>query len=160
MSILDGQATWNFELASKKVKCSVDACWMRWHSYYLPIIKAYSYNSTLFPVNYFHWRMDVLMYLVHNKLEGFDDNDVCEINDKVSPGQTFTSIKTFLKSVKGWQSQKGQDKPLRELAQLRLHNKSPNSLCVESSTKSEKHIERIEKVVQVYNLLSSQYNLK
>ena len=100
------------------------------------------------------------MYPVHNKLEGLDDNDVCEINDKVFIGQFFTPIKTFLKSVKGWQSQKGQDKPLRELAQLRLHNNSPNSLCVESSTKTEKHIERIEEVVQVYNMLSSQYNLK
>ena len=146
MSILNGQATWNFDLASKMIDRSVAACWMRRHSYLLPIIKTYSYNLTLFPVNYFHWRMDVLMYLVHNKLEGFDDNDVCEINDKVSPGQTFTSIKTFLKGVEEWQYQKDQDKPLRELAQLRLHNKSPNSLCVESSTKSEKHIERIEKL--------------
>ena len=81
------------------------------------------------------------MYLVHNKLTGLDDNDVCQIKDKVSPGQTFTSIKTFLKSVEEQQSQNGQDKPLRELAQSRLHNKSPNSLCVESSTKIEKHIE-------------------
>ena len=103
------------------------------------------------------------MYFVHNKLEGFDDNDVCEMKDKVSPGQTFTSIKTFLKSVKGWKSRKSQayqNQPLHELAQLRLHNKSPNSLCVESSTKTERHIERIKKVVQVYDVLSSQHHLK
>ena len=48
------------------------------------------------------------MYLVDNKLEDFDDNDVCEINDRVFPGQTLMSIKRFVKSVKGWQSQKIQ----------------------------------------------------
>ena len=103
------------------------------------------------------------MYLVDNKLEDFDDNVVSEINDKVCRGQSLTSIKTFLKSVKGWKSRKSQayqNQPLHELAQMRLHNKSPNSLCVESSTKIEKQIERIKKVVQVYDVLSSQYHLK
>ena len=161
--ILDSRATWNFDFVSEKLNRSVTACWMRWQSYLLPIIKTYSQNSTLFPFNYFHWRIDVLMYLVDNKLEDFDDNDVCEINDRVCRGQSVTSIKTFLKSVKGWKSRKSQayqNQPLHELAQLRLHNKSPNSLCVESSTKTERHIERIKKVVQVYDVLSSQYHLK
>ena len=102
------------------------------------------------------------MYLVDNKLEDFDDTVVSEINHRVCRGQSSTSIKTFLKSVKGWKSHKsaGQNQPLHELAQMRLHNKSPNSLCVESSTKIEKQIERIKKVVQVYDVLSSQYHLK
>ena len=142
ISILDGRATWNFNIVSEKLNRSVTACWMRWQSYLLPIIKTYSQNSTLFPFNYFHWRIDVLMYLVDNKLEDFDDNDVCEINDRVFPGQTLMSIKRFVKSVKGWQSQKiqtYQDEPLHELTQLRLHNQSTNCLCVESSTNPKTH---------------------
>ena len=163
ISILDSRATWNFDFVSEKLNRSVTACWMRWQTYLLPIIKTYSQNSTLFPFNYFHWRIDVLMYLVDNKVEDFDDRVVSEINQRVCRGQSSTSIKTFLKSIKGWKSQKSQasqNQPLHELAQMRLHNKSPNSLCVESSTKIEKHIERIKKVVKVYDMLSSQCHLK
>ena len=163
ISILDSRATWNFDFVSENLNRSVTACWMRWQTYLLPIIKTYNQKSTLFPFNYFHWRIDVLMYLVDNKLEDFDDKVVSEINHRVCRGQSSTSIKTFLKSVKGWKSQKSQayqNQPLHELAQMRLHNKSPNSLCVESSAKIEKQIERIKKVVQVYDVLSSQYNLQ
>ena len=84
----------------------------------------------------------MLLYLVHNKLEGVDDNDVCDMNNRVYPGQTLMSIKRFVKSVKGWQSQKiqtYQDKPLHELTQLRLHCQSTNCLCVESSTNPKTH---------------------
>ena len=106
------------------------------------MIKTYGQNSTLFTFNYFHWQIDVLLYLVHNKLEGVDDNDVCDMNNRVYPGQTLMSIKRFVKSVKGWQSQKiqtYQGKPLHEQAQLRLHNQITNCICVESRRNPKTH---------------------
>ena len=141
-SILNCQATWNFDLASEEGNRSVAACWMRLHSYLMHMIKTYGQNSTLFDFNYFPWQIDVLLYLVHNKFEGVDDNDVCEMNNRVYPGQTLMSIKRFVKSVKGWQSQKiqtYQDKSLHERTQLRLHSQSTNCLCIESSTNPRTH---------------------
>ena len=108
------------------------------------------------PHDYFQWMTYVLNYIVNNDIKEIDDVEFHYLENKVCPGQTFTSIKTFVKSVNGSKlSNQGLDEsePLHETCYRRLNNTSSKILTNGSQKKVKLKIQRIEQIVNIYKLL-------
>ena len=163
IGILEPTDTYNFDASSLQLKRSNSACWLRWHSYLLPILKTYKLGSSTFPTEYFHWKTELYCYISDNRVETAEDIDYQHVMNKVCPGQTLTSLKTLVKCINRYQHSKkngfkygfdDRNETFLEKVQRRISSpKSARNRLDETNDKTIKRISRIEEIVTIYKKL-------
>ena len=145
--------TYNFDASSLHLKRSISACWMRWHNHLLPILKTYNLGSSSFPTDYFHWRKKLIYYIHDNCIETAEDIDYKHVMKEVCPGQTFHSLKTFVRSITSYQPRKKNvydDDGNRTFQQEVQRWINSPKLLGENNDKTKKGIGRIKAIVHMY----------
>ena len=89
----------------------------RWKRRLLPIVKSYVLKIPEFPEKYFHWKEEVIQYIIENEIEYKDDIDAHKIEKEMCPGQTVGSIKQFINSLE--YDKLDKDEPLYEVCKRR-----------------------------------------
>ena len=120
IDFLDSSKAKDFVTIAKMVGKSKDACYRRWNTYIVPVLK----SDALGVAQTVEWRKDALRYIIKERFATTKEVPYSKVVRDSCPGQTTDSVGAFLYSI----SQHDKDTPLHELCKKQLTNPSPNSL--------------------------------
>ena len=120
IDFLDSSKAKDFVTIAKMVGKSKDACYRRWNTYIVPVLK----SGALGVAQTVEWRKDALRYIIKEKFASIKEVQYSRVVRDSCPGQTTLSVGTFLNNI----SHHDKDTPLHELCKKHLDNLPPNSL--------------------------------
>ena len=98
--------------------------------------------------------MEVLYYISDYGVEAAEDIDYQHVLNKVCPGQTLTSLRTFITSIDSYQYKSACDdrnKTFLEKAQKRINSpKSARNLLDKNNDKTILRTSRMKEIVNIY----------
>ena len=120
IDFLDSSKAKDFVTIAKMVGKSKDACYRRWNTYIVPVLK----SDALGVAQTVEWRNDILRYIIQEKFSSIKEVPYSKVVRDSCPGQTTKSVGNFLNKL----SRGGKDTPLHELCKKHLDNPPPSSL--------------------------------
>ena len=145
-----------FSSLAKDLQRSKLSCFTHWMQVVLPALKSHilgiPYNSD--------WKLELMNYIVDNKIKHENDIDIDYLVKNVTPGQTRFSVqvyeKTFRDSWTGKGYVKERNMPLYKLVENKLILNSHNNPALnKNSLKGERTIKKANDIIFLYNLLVS-----
>ena len=138
---------------AKELERSRKSCWHRWQHKLLPILKTHFLGL---PQNT-EWRKDVMVYISDNKIERVEDVDYNQWVKDVCPGQTTSSLRLFIHSIRR-ATVNGKtvrcNEPLNVLSSKRLSDPAPQSFS-RSETLVKKQLDYAHNIVKAYEDLKA-----
>ena len=129
---------------------SKDACYRRWNTYIVPVLK----SGALGVAQTVEWRKDALRYIIKEKLASTKEVQYSRVVRDSCPGQTTVSVRTFLSNI----SRGGKDTPLHELCKKHLDNPPHNSL-LGNEEMAQEYLQHASEILKLKQTLISN-NLK
>ena len=119
LDFLDSSKRTNLDQISADIGRSKSACYIRWMSTIVPILKS---DALGLPQNE-EWRKDVLRYVIDKKFGSVKEIPYNKVVRDVCPGQTSKSLSTYINSI----SQCAGDMPFYEYCRKHLNDPPPSS---------------------------------
>ena len=133
-----------FDAVSEELKRSSACCYNRWTRQIAPTLKTHLKSLPLTS----DWKDDILSHIVTNKIKRKKEIDFKKLLKENAPGQTTTSITSFLNSLKP------NHLPLYQFVSKRLKKKLPNNqLYNENDKREQKRLEWCQDVISYYKTL-------
>ena len=139
---------------ARTLERSTYSCFTHWNCVVVPALKTHilglPFNSD--------WKLDMMNYILDNKIEHEKDIDIDYLIANVIPGQTKFSVSVFKDSLRAvWQTNPGKriksKEPLNEVVKSKFKIQSPCNPCFNPNhQKEEQRLKRGNDIIFLYNL--------
>lgn len=126
-----------FSECAEVLKRSNSSCHSHWMGIIAPALKTHFLGL---PLNG-DWKLDMMSYIVRNKIKHEKELDVGFLVDKIAPGQTKASLFAFEKRLRRYELNeivKKRELPLHEVVNNKLRKQSQRNPCFNKNHKGEK----------------------
>ena len=125
---------------------SKDACYLRWTTYIVPVLK----SDALSVAQTVEWRNDILRYIIQEKFASIKEVPYSKVVRDSCPGQTTHSVSLFVNNI----SRYDKDTPLHELCKKNLNNPPHNSL-LGNEEMAQEYLQRASEILKLKQTLIS-----
>ena len=123
----------------------------------LVIVPALKTHSLGLPLNG-DWKLDMMSYIVKNKIKHEKELDVDFLLDKIAPGQTKFSLLVFEKGLReqnitkcGQKIRTRSELPLHQVVENKLIEQSQSNPCFNKNHKGEeRRLKRANDIINIY----------
>ena len=139
-----------FSECAEVLKRSNLSCYSHWMRIIVPALKTHFLGL---PLNG-DWKLDMMSYIVRNKIKHEKELDVGFLLDKIAPGQTKNSLLVFEKRLRRYvvnKITKRSELPLHEVVNNKLKEQSQSNPCFNKNHKGEKRrLKRANDIIGIY----------
>ena len=139
-----------FSECAEVLKRSNLSCYSHWMRIIVPALKTHFLGL---PLNG-DWKLDMMSYIVRNKIKHEIELDVGFLLDKIAPGQTKSSLIVFEKNLRKHTVNKIETRsklPLHQVVENKFRKQSQNNPCFNQNYKTEKRrVKRANDIIDIY----------